>query len=140
MSLQILVAIIPCSDIVTTLGFALNVKRGFPGAGRCRFVCVCKSDPATSKGSNAVRMMLLSPDPGANSNTPFLLKETRKERLVNVTAIPAHGTAHPHSPVREVWLRCGVGVLRGGTDMGCVSLNRLVREAGVVQCGRASFG
>lgn len=103
-------------------------------------VCVHKLDPANSEGSNAARMVLLSPDPAVNSITHFLLKETRKKRLLNVTAIPAHGTAHPHQPVRKVWLGCGVRMLRSGTDVGCGSLNRLVWEGDVLECGRASSG
>lgn len=54
--------------------------------------------------------------------------------------MPAHGTAHPHPPVCEVGLRRGVRTLRSGTDVGCVSLNRLVWEADVVERARASFG
>lgn len=101
-------------------------------------VCVHKLHPASSEGSNAGRMVPLSLGPGIDSNTRFLQKQTRKKRLVKVTAIPVHGMAHPHP--REVWLGRGVRMLRSGTDGGCGSLNSGGREGDAMECGEASSG
>lgn len=52
-------------------------------------VCVHKLDPSGSKGSNAARMRLLSSDPGVDSNTWFLLKETRKKEACEHNSNPS---------------------------------------------------
>lgn len=74
-----------------------------PGAARCQSVCVHKSESAGSKGSNAVRMVLLSHDPGVNSNTLFLLKDTRKKICEQSSNLSTQdGALHPR--VCEVWV------------------------------------
>lgn len=60
-------------------------------------VCVRKSDAASSEGSNAARMVPLSPEPAVNSNKQFLLTETRKKEICesNSNAGTQDGTPAP---------------------------------------------